>query len=202
MTIDDRIEVFLGFLGNDSAWLQEELRNKGKVTFDPADRTPHHIVLSSSDKSLVYQYVQCVMPMRNVLSSARAGMEGEQIASITVYSLSRPGTRDVFKRNCVQMTKEDLNMQTGPDTNSVIDELLSIKGVHVMQEKTLRFSGELLFSNLDLYGSNDDFIKRVRNEIKYGAQVFLYGYVQEKGRPDPPHRLNWWRWVAYKPDQA
>ncbi len=202
MTIDDRIEVFLGFLGNDSTWLQEELQNKGKVIFDPADRTPHHLALSSDDKSLAYQYVQCVMPMRSIISSARAGMEGERAPTITVYSISRPGTRDVFKRNCVKMTKEDLNMQTGPDTNSVIDELLSIKGVHVMQEKTLRFDGQLLFSNLDLFSSNDDFIERVRNEIKFGAQVFLYGYVQQKDRPEPPHSLNWWRWTAYKADQA
>lgn len=202
MTIDDRIEVFLGFLGNDSAWLQEELQNKGKVVFDPSDKTPHHLALSSDDKIPAYQYVQCVMPMRSIISSARAGMEGERVPAIVVYSISRPGTRDVFKKNCVEMTKEDLSMQIGPDTNGVIDELLSIKGVHIMQEKTLRFDGRLLLSNLDVYGSNGEFIERVCNEIKHGAQVFLYGYVQQKDGPDPPDCLNWWRWAIYKRYQA
>lgn len=204
---NDRVEIFLGFLNDDDKWLKKELNIHGKVSFNPADKTPHHIALSPEEKSLAYQYVHCSVQMRHLLHGACAGFEGERIASITVHSVGVIGVKEVFLRNCqrfVAVSPDDLRY--APDTSEILEKLLGVQGVHVMEEQTTRFNNETVYATMTQFSSNEEFLRKIEEVIAQGGHVLLHAYAQATRlfdghyhTPLVPEHHNWWKWAAVYP---
>lgn len=183
MDYDDKIEVYVGFLDGNDVWFEQELLKKGKVSFDPAEHPPRHLVMVGSEhmKSLCFSYVRCMLPVRCLLSSARAGLEGEPVNSVTFYSTTRPSVREVFKRNCKKAALENPDMSVPSNIDNLIDALLSWKGVHVMQEESMMVKGHQLFTEHRCFNDEFQFSELVHDELKAGNHVFLHKSLQSGG---------------------
>lgn len=197
--IDDNVEIHLGFLKDTGIafWIKDQLIEKEEINLALSD-SARHIVLADHPEMMVpsYQYVQCSIPMRSLVSSACAGIEGRQVESLTLRRSSqqaKPTAKEVFKKNSLSQVYDNV---LPSDIDEVLDSLLALGNVHIMGHPTIKLGDRTVVAKTIMYGNNEKMLAAARKCIEDGLQVFLYSYYSKHENVPDPVNIRWWRWAA------
>jgi hypothetical protein len=201
MAHNDRIDVCLGFSHEDAVRFREELLKQDELIFLPQQYSPKHIAVDEASRMPAYHYVNCRMLMSTIISLAGSGMRGESPDSIAaIPPMIRLNTKEVFEDNCRRETSE-MDGRLPNDAEYMLAQLLSLGNVHIMSAPVIQYGDRTIEARTSMYGSNEEFIRSVKERLASEHQVFIYNYkVRETNGSYCSYISYLWRWNSIPKD--